>query len=93
MTDSNKLQVYDIVRMHPDWIQNCLDFLGFDSVTEEDYVMEGMVYLVEEDGDASVYWSNGVYEKVTPCNLLKVSEDKATFDWRKVTEEYNKEKQ
>ena len=71
MSSSDELKIGDRVKMHPEWIQNCIEFLGPDSVIEEDYTMVGTIYVLADDEDVGVKWDNETYELVSPCNLMK----------------------
>ena len=76
MASSDELKIGDRVRMHPEWIQNCIDFLGLDSLSPDDYTMIGIIVSPgDNDTDAIVRWDGGSIESVSPCNLLKIKEE------------------
>ena len=65
----------------------------FDRVARmDDPNKKGMIYLLEHVDFVYVDWDVGTYERVASASIQKIGLDRDTFDWRKVTEDYNKEK-
>lgn len=69
------------------------EYKVFDRVARmDDPNKKGMIYLLEHVDFVYVDWDVGTYERVASASIQKIGLDRDTFDWRKVTEDYNKEK-
>ena len=76
MSSSDELKLGDRVVLHPQWIINCVELMGEDSVSLEDITMEGTIINPGSDQeDSLVKWDNNVEELVTACNLLVIKEE------------------